>query len=57
MADNADPPPPVGTLSSVSGGILAVASAHAPFLYFEAASAFGILGGVIRVTLEARAGK
>jgi hypothetical protein len=28
-------------------------SAHAPFLYFEDATAFGVLNGVIRVTLEA----
>jgi hypothetical protein len=29
------------------------ASAHAPFLYFEVASAFGDLNGITRVTLEA----
>jgi hypothetical protein len=28
-------------------------SAHAPFIYFEDASAFGCLNGIIRVTLEA----
>jgi hypothetical protein len=28
-------------------------SAHAPFLYFEDASAFGHINGIIRVTLEA----
>ena len=27
--------------------------AHAPFLYFENASAFGHLSGIIRITLEA----
>jgi hypothetical protein len=30
-----------------------IGSAHAPFLYFEDASAFGHINGVIRVTLEA----
>jgi hypothetical protein len=54
MVDNAAPPPPVETAPNVLGGISAVASAQAPFLYFEAASAFGVLSGVIRVTLEAQ---
>jgi len=30
-----------------------IGSAHAPFLYFEDASAFGHINGIIRVTLEA----
>ena len=53
MADNPRVPPPVELIPSVSGGISAIASAHAPFLYFEDAIAFGHLGGIIRVTLTA----
>jgi hypothetical protein len=43
----------VETIPSLEGGISALASAHAPFLYFEQASAIGHLNGMIRVTLEA----
>jgi hypothetical protein len=54
MAQNPRVPPPVvETLPSVEGGVSAVASAHAPFLYFESASAYGPLNGIIRVTLMA----
>ena len=53
MADDPNPKPPVETIPSVQGGISAIGSAHAPLLYFEEASAFGILNGVVRITLEA----
>lgn len=35
-----------------AGQISAVASANAPFIYFEDASAFGPLNGIGRITLE-----
>ena len=47
------PPPAVETLPSVEGGVSAIASAHAPFLCFEDAPAYGHLNGIIRVTLTA----
>jgi hypothetical protein len=53
MADDPNPKSPVEVIPSVQGGISAIGSAHAPFLYFEDASAFGHLNGIIRVTLEA----
>jgi len=53
MADNADPKTPIETIPSVQGGYSAVASAHAPFFYFDNAPAFGHLNGIIRITLEA----
>ena len=53
MADDPNPKPPVEIIPSVEGGISAIASAHAPFLYFEEARAFGHLNGIIRITLEA----
>jgi hypothetical protein len=53
MPENADVKPPVEIIPSVAGEISAIASAHAPFLYFENASAFGHLNGIIRITLEA----
>jgi hypothetical protein len=50
MSDDSTGPPPVRpdwlTLSDS-------ASAHAPFLYFEDAPAFGIMSGIVRITLEA----
>jgi hypothetical protein len=53
MSENTNVPPPVETIPSVERGISAIASAHAPFLYFENAPAFAHLNGIIRVTLEA----
>ena len=53
MPENPDVKPPVEVIPSVAGEISAIASAHAPFLYFEHASAFGHLNGIIRITLEA----
>jgi hypothetical protein len=53
MSENPDVKPPVEVNPSVAGEISAIASAHAPFLYFEDASAFGHLSGIISITLEA----
>jgi hypothetical protein len=53
VAEKPDVKPPVEIIPSVERGISALASAHAPFLYFEGAPAFGHLNGIIRVTLEA----
>ena len=44
---------PVETIPGVQGGTSAIASAHAPFLYFENAPAFGYANGILRVTLTA----
>ena len=48
MADDPNPTPPVIPSFSTSGSV------HAPFLYFENASAFGVLNGIVQITLEAR---
>ncbi|HVC60639.1 MAG TPA: hypothetical protein VND19_09805 [Acetobacteraceae bacterium] len=53
MAEKPDINTPVETIPSVQRGISAIASAHAPFLYFETAPAFGHVNGIIRVTLAA----
>jgi hypothetical protein len=55
MADDPNTKTPVETIPSVSGGVSAIGSAHAPFLYFESAPAFGSLNGVIQITLESAA--
>jgi hypothetical protein len=46
-------PIPVESIPSVQGGVSAIASADAPFLYFENAPAFGTMNGIIKVTLTA----
>jgi hypothetical protein len=53
MSDDSRPRPPVEIIPSIEVGYSAIASAHAPFLYFENAPAFAHLNGIIRVTLEA----
>jgi hypothetical protein len=53
MPENPDVKSPVEVIPSEAGEISAIASAHAPFLYFEMASAFGHANGIIRITLEA----
>ena len=53
MSDQTNVKPPVEIIPSVAGEISAVASAHAPFLYFDNAPAFGYLNGIVRITLEA----
>ncbi len=53
MVDKPDSQPPVEVVPSVEGGISAIGSATAPFIYFEDAAAFGHLPGIVRVTLTA----
>lgn len=43
----------VENIPSVAGEISAIASANAPFLYFESAPFFGLLNGVGKIALEA----
>jgi hypothetical protein len=54
MSDDPHPKSPVEIIPSIQGGISAIGSAHAPFLYFEGATSFGILNGVVQITLEAQ---
>ena len=44
---------PIEIIPSVEGGVSAIASANAPFLYFDGAANFGYLGGIANITLEA----
>jgi hypothetical protein len=53
MADKPETPPIVESIPSVSGGISAVASANAPFIYFESAPFFGYGNGVGKIAIEA----
>ena len=53
MSDQTNVKPPVEVIPSVAGEVSAIASAHAPFLYFDNAPVFGHINGVIRITLEA----
>jgi hypothetical protein len=53
MVEETNAKSPVEIIPSIEGGISAIASAHAPFLYFENAPAFGHMNGVIRITLTA----
>jgi hypothetical protein len=43
----------VENIPSVAGGISAIASAQAPFIYFENAPFFGFLNGVGKIAIEA----
>ncbi|MGB7097527.1 MAG: hypothetical protein WBD95_02000 [Xanthobacteraceae bacterium] len=52
MSDKPAVPPPVESIPSVAGGISAIASAQAPFLYFENAPFFGFLNGIGKITIE-----
>jgi hypothetical protein len=54
MADEATPKPPVVVeqIPSVSGSLSALASAHAPFIYFDAAPNCGLNGGIASLSLE-----
>jgi hypothetical protein len=45
--------PVVENIPSVAEGISAIASANAPFVYFENAPFFGLLNGVGKITLIA----
>jgi hypothetical protein len=53
MSDKEPPVVPVESIPSVQGGLSGLASAQAPFLYFENAPAFGTMNGIIKVTLTA----
>jgi hypothetical protein len=53
VSDKTNVQPPVEVIPSVAGEISAVASAHAPFLYFDNAPVFGCFNGVVRIMLEA----
>ena len=54
MPDEPTLPAPIVTenIPAHAGQISGVASANAPFVYFEDASAFGPLNGIGRITLE-----
>jgi len=53
LANQPDPGTPIESIPSRNDGVSAIASAHAPFLYFDGAPTFGHSAGVIHVTLEA----
>jgi hypothetical protein len=53
MSEKDAPVVPVEAIPSVAGGLSGLASAAAPFLYFENAPAFGTMNGIIKVTLTA----
>jgi hypothetical protein len=53
MTDEPARIPPVEVIPSVTGGISAIASAGAPFIYFDSANFYGLINGVGQVTLEA----
>jgi hypothetical protein len=55
MADKPAPVAPVivENIPSVAGGVSAIASAQAPFIYFDGAPNFGFNGGVANISLEA----
>jgi len=55
MADKPSPPPPIVTelLPSVEGRMSGLASAHAPFVFFDAAPTMGHFNGIIHIALSA----
>jgi len=52
MADKPAVPTNVENIPSLAGGISALASANAPFIYFENAPFFGMMNGVGKIALE-----
>jgi hypothetical protein len=56
MADEPAKAPPVLTefIPSRAGAVSGIASANAPFVYFENAAFYGLLNGVGQVTLDAQ---
>jgi hypothetical protein len=54
MSENPSAPPPVEIIPSVEGDISAIASGHAPFLYFDSAPSYGYADGVVKITLVAQ---
>ena len=53
MSDDSESKPVIEMIPGLLGEVSAVASAQAPFLYFDGASNFGINHGVVNITLEA----
>jgi hypothetical protein len=54
MTDETTPKAPVVVeqIPSVAGGLSAVASANAPFIYFDASPNFGLNNGIANLSLE-----
>ncbi len=52
MSDKPTSKPPVETIPSVADGLSAIASAHAPFVFFDFAANFGFTNGIANITLE-----
>ena len=53
MIEKSDSRQPIETIPSANGGISALASANAPFIYFENAPFYGLFNGIGQITLEA----
>jgi hypothetical protein len=53
VTDDPNVSPPVEAIPSRADEISALASAHAPFLYFDIAPTFGHNQGIVNITLEA----
>jgi hypothetical protein len=53
MSDKPEVPPNVEIIPSVAGGISGIASAKAPFIYFESAPFFALFNGIGKVAIEA----
>ena len=53
MADKPDAPYFVENIPGLRNGISAIASANAPFVYFENIPFYGLMNGIGQVTLEA----
>jgi hypothetical protein len=53
MADESPTPKVVEAIPSIRGGLSAIGSANAPFIYFENVPFYGLLNGVGQLTLDA----
>jgi hypothetical protein len=53
MPDETTPTLPTEIIPSLPGQVSAIASASAPFIYFDIAQTFGFNAGVACITLEA----
>jgi len=53
VADEPEAPVQIEAIPSVAGGVAAIASAQAPFIYFDGAPNFGFLNSVCNISLEA----
>jgi hypothetical protein len=49
----AKPPAVIEQIPSVAGSLSALASAQAPFIYFDSAPNYGLNGGIANLSLEA----